>query len=36
MSALFVEAGVIQKPVTAEDIFFDLPAQLQKYESGQK
>nr|WP_064569967.1 NrtA/SsuA/CpmA family ABC transporter substrate-binding protein [Gordonia sp. LAM0048] len=36
VSALFVEAGVIQKPVTAEDIFFDLPAQLQKYESGQK
>jgi sulfonate transport system substrate-binding protein len=36
VSALFVEAGVIPKPVTAEDIFFDLPAQLQKYESGQK
>ncbi|MFT4393677.1 NrtA/SsuA/CpmA family ABC transporter substrate-binding protein [Gordonia lacunae] len=36
VSALFVEAGVIQKPVTAEDVFFDLPAQLQKYQSGQK
>ncbi|GAC70205.1 NrtA/SsuA/CpmA family ABC transporter substrate-binding protein [Gordonia soli] len=36
VSALFVQAGVIQKPVTAEDVFFDLPAQLQKYRSGQK
>ncbi|EON34913.1 ABC transporter substrate-binding protein [Gordonia terrae C-6] len=36
VSALFVEAGVIQKPITAEDVFFDLPAQLQKYQSGQK
>ncbi len=36
VSALFLEAGVIQRPVLASDVFFDLPAQLQKYESGQK
>lgn len=36
VSTLFLEAGVIQKPVLASDVFFDLPAQLEKYESGQK
>ncbi|MEZ0364637.1 NrtA/SsuA/CpmA family ABC transporter substrate-binding protein [Mycobacterium sp. pUA109] len=36
VSALFVAAGVIPQPITADDIFFDLAAQVQKYQSGQK
>lgn len=36
VSQLFVEAGVIQEPVTADDVFFDLPAALEKHRNGAK
>ena len=36
VSTLFLEAGVIQKPVLASEVFFDLPAEVKEYESNRK